>query len=91
METTSGSVYGYQPLNDSAQKIAAYISSVTNAELNLFKLPLDFLGVSVKFVPVKEVIVETVYSEVYKTMIASEQVLARDWDQPDEDEAWRGL
>jgi hypothetical protein len=91
METTSESVYGYQPLNDSAQKIAQYISSVTNAELNLFKLPLDFLGVSVKFVPVKKVIVETVYSEVYQTMIASERVLARDWDQPDEDEAWRGL
>jgi hypothetical protein len=91
METTGESVYGYQPLNDSAQKIAAYISSVTNAELNLFKLPLDFLGVSVKFVPVKKVIVETVYSEVYQTMIASERVLARDWDQPDEDEAWRGL
>jgi hypothetical protein len=91
MKTTSGSVYGYQPPDYSAQKIAAYSLSVTNAEPNLFKLSEEFLGVSLKLVPIKKAIVETVYSEVYQTMIASERVLARDWDQPDEDEAWRGL
>jgi len=34
---------------------------------------------------------EIIYSETYQTMLASERVLARDWDQPDEDEAWRDL
>ena len=29
--------------------------------------------------------------EVYETMFASEDVLRRDWDQPEEDEAWADL
>ncbi len=29
--------------------------------------------------------------EVYETMLASEDVLRRDWDQPEEDEAWADL
>lgn len=31
------------------------------------------------------------YSESYATMLASEQVLARDWNTPDEDEAWANI
>jgi hypothetical protein len=34
---------------------------------------------------------ELVYSEMYQTMIASEKILARDWEHPDEDKAWANL
>jgi hypothetical protein len=30
-------------------------------------------------------------SEAYQTMLASEAVLSRDWDTPEEDEAWADL
>ncbi len=30
-------------------------------------------------------------SEAFQTMIASEAVLARDWNRPEEDEAWADL
>ncbi len=30
-------------------------------------------------------------SEAYQTMLASEEVLSRDWDRPEEDEAWADL
>ena len=30
-------------------------------------------------------------SEAYRTMLASEQVLRRDWDRPEEDAAWGNL
>lgn len=30
-------------------------------------------------------------SEAYQTMFASEQVLKREWDTPEEDEAWADL
>jgi hypothetical protein len=30
-------------------------------------------------------------SEAYQTMIASEQVLNREWNTPEEDEAWADL
>lgn len=31
------------------------------------------------------------YSEAYQTMLASENVLRRDWEQPGEDAAWADL
>ena len=31
------------------------------------------------------------YSEAYQTMLASEDVLRRDWEQPEEDAAWADL
>jgi hypothetical protein len=31
------------------------------------------------------------YSEAYQTMLASENVLHRDWEQPEEDAAWADL
>ena len=34
---------------------------------------------------------ETRYSEAYQTMLASESVLRRDWEQPEEDAAWANL
>lgn len=30
-------------------------------------------------------------SEAYLTMLASEEILGRDWDLPEEDEAWKDL
>jgi hypothetical protein len=30
-------------------------------------------------------------SEAFQTMLASEAVLRREWDRPEEDEAWRDL
>lgn len=30
-------------------------------------------------------------SDAYQTMLASEDVLARDWNRPEEDEAWADL
>jgi len=100
METTSGLVSAYQPLDYSAQKIAAYSLSVTNAETvsaklvpipDIFKLPEEFLKVRRDISTSLLDFSEAIYSEAYQTMIASERVLARDWDQPDEDEAWRSL
>lgn len=34
---------------------------------------------------------DVVFPESLHAMIASERVLARDWDQPDEDAAWANL
>ena len=31
------------------------------------------------------------FSEAFQTMLASEPVLRRDWDRPEEDEAWASL
>ncbi|MEJ5309007.1 MAG: DUF2281 domain-containing protein [Anaerolineae bacterium] len=31
------------------------------------------------------------FSEAFQTMLASESVLRRDWDRPEEDEAWADL
>ena len=31
------------------------------------------------------------FSEAFQTMLASEAVLRRDWDRPEEDEAWSHL
>ena len=31
------------------------------------------------------------YSDSFQTMLASEQVLRRDWDRPEEDAAWADL
>lgn len=30
-------------------------------------------------------------SEAYQTMLASQAVLSKDWNRPEEDEAWRAL
>ena len=62
----------------------------------LQKLPADKLNVVYDFVsyllerqtaqiPPKR------FSEAFQTMLASEAVLRRDWDRPEEDEAWASL
>lgn len=34
---------------------------------------------------------ENLFSEAYQTMLASEAVLSRDWNSPEEDAAWANL
>ena len=50
-------------------------------------LKLHNLPVSSNFNSVNKI----VYNKPYQTMIASEKILAKDWNQPDEDEAWLNL
>jgi hypothetical protein len=101
METTRGLVSAYQILDYSAQTTAAYSLSVTSAGTvpvkfvsipDLFKLPEELLKAG-RDIPLTSLLDlrENIYPETYQIMIASELVLARDWDQPDEDEAWRSL
>lgn len=71
--------------------------TVTISQINesLQKLPADKLVIVYDFVSylieqdVKLTLRES--SEAYETMIASEAVLRRDWDRPEEDEAWADL
>jgi hypothetical protein len=55
------------------------------------KLPVvyDFVSFLAERRPDLKQIFET--SEAYQTMLASQDVLATDWNQPEEDEAWRNL
>jgi hypothetical protein len=74
------------------------MQAVTISQINerLLKLPPDKLMVVYDFVSylmerdLKQVLRETP-SESYQTMLASEAVLQRDWDLPEEDEAWADL
>lgn len=60
-------------------------------ELPPDKLPVVYDFVS--FLAERQVelkrILET--SESYQTMLASQDVLSKDWNRPEEDEAWRNL
>ncbi|MBI5841044.1 MAG: hypothetical protein HZB19_13180 [Chloroflexi bacterium] len=47
----------------------------------------QLLGVSVLQFKMRELL----KSEAYQTMLASESILSRDWDSPEEDEAWANL
>jgi hypothetical protein len=70
---------------------------VTLPQLNerLKQLPPDKLAVVYDFVAylsernLSLKLQET--SEAYQTLLASEEVLQRDWDRPEEDEAWADL
>ncbi len=69
------------------------IPQITDA---LHKLPADKLVVVYDFVSylaereTGQALRETATS-AYQTMLASESVLARDWDKPEEDAAWANL
>ena len=62
----------------------------------LQKLPADKLSVVYDFVSyllereTARALPEE-FSEAFQTMLASEAVLRRDWDRPEEDEAWASL
>lgn len=45
---------------------------------------LDIMALSIR-------IPQARYSEAYQTMLASENILCRDWEQPEEDAAWADL
>lgn len=74
------------------------MQTVTIPQINeqLRRLSPDKLVVVYDFVSyllernVKQTLRETA-SESYQTMLASEAVLRRDWDLPEEDEAWADL
>ena len=73
--------------------------SVTIPQINerLKKLPPEKLAVVYDFVSyLMERELQTSLAErgpepTYTTMLASETVLSRDWDRPEEDEAWADL
>ncbi len=56
----------------------------------LQKLPTDKLAVVYDFVSYL-LACEEGFSEALQTMLASEAVLRRDWDRPEEDLAWADL
>lgn len=41
--------------------------------------------------PIFDKLLRLHYSEAYQTMLASESVLRRDWNLPEEDDAWANL
>jgi hypothetical protein len=74
------------------------MSTVTLPQLNerLKLLPPDKLAVVYDFVAYLSerelrLVLKDKPSEAYQTMIASEQVLNREWNTPEEDEAWADL
>ncbi len=74
------------------------MQTVTIAQITerLRKLPADKLVVVYDFVSylaerqLGQALRETI-SEPYQTMLASESILQRDWDRPEEDAAWANL
>ncbi len=74
------------------------MQTVTISEIveRLQRLPVDKLVVVYDFVSylsereISHLLVRTM-SESYQTMLASESVLKRDWDRPEEDLAWADL
>ncbi|HLF89412.1 MAG TPA: hypothetical protein VI451_10725 [Anaerolineales bacterium] len=60
----------------------------------LHKLPTEKLVVVYDFVSYlveQETKQARRFSDAFQTMLASESVLRRDWDRPEEDEAWANL
>ena len=51
-------------------------------------LPAECLGEILNFI---EYIKQKQFRNIPETMLISEDVLARDWDSPEEDAAWAGL
>jgi hypothetical protein len=64
-------------------------ATITEIEVRLKRLPPDKLAVVLDFV--EYLADRQMASEAYQMMLASEQVLAKDWDTPEEDEAWAHL
>ncbi len=57
-------------------------------------LPTDKLAVVYDFVSYladRQTEVDETFSDAFQTMLASEMILRRDWDRPEEDEAWADL
>ena len=70
--------------------------TVSQIEDRLRRLPLEKLPVVYDFISYLldregSELLETTDSDSFQTMLASEQVLRRDWDRPEEDAAWADL
>lgn len=63
--------------------------TIPQVEERLRRLPPNKLAVVYDFV--SYLIERGASSEAFQTMLASEEVLAKDWDTPEEDEAWADL
>jgi hypothetical protein len=63
--------------------------SIEQIEERLRQLPPDKLAVVLDFVLF--LAERQVSSEAFQTMIASEPVLRRDWEKPEEEKAWAHL
>lgn len=66
--------------------MAVDIAKITQ---RLHELPEEKLAVVYEFV--SRLAEDGEVSESFKTMLASEAVLRRDWDRPEEDAAWADL
>jgi len=70
--------------------------TISQIEERLRRLPPETLGAVYDFISClldregTELLGEA-YSGSFQTMLASEQVLRRDWDRPEEDAAWADL
>jgi hypothetical protein len=64
-------------------------ATIAQIEERLRQLPPDKLDVVLDFV--SYLAERRLASEAFQTMLASEPVLRRDWDRPEEEEAWRDL
>jgi len=64
-------------------------SIISQIEERLRQLPPDKLSVVLDFV--SYLAERQPASESFQTMIASESVLSRDWERPEEEEAWAHL
>src|SRR5581483_10530829 len=64
-------------------------ASIAEIDAQLQKLPPEKLAIVLDFVSF--LIERQAALEAFQTMLASEAVLSRDWDSPEEDEAWAGL
>jgi hypothetical protein len=72
--------------------LTAAIPQITK---RLQELPIEKLAVVYDFVSYlaerEKEEAQAKLSEAFQTMLASETVLRRDWDRPEEDEAWADL
>ena len=77
-----------------SQETKLHPSSTTISEIYLYEnKPIPILG-WIDFTARNnffDYLQDEIESESYQTMLASEEVLSRDWDNPGEDEAWAHL
>ncbi|RKY58885.1 MAG: DUF2281 domain-containing protein [Candidatus Latescibacterota bacterium] len=64
-------------------------SIISQIEERLRQLPPEKLSVVLDFV--SYLAERQLASESFQTMVASESVLSRDWERPEEEEAWAHL
>ena len=82
----SGAVIKIECSRKGLELMAVDIAEITQ---RLRELPEEKLAVVYEFV--NRLAKDREMSEGFKTMLASEAVLRRDWDRPEEDAAWADL